>query len=105
MTDYLHIARRIMAEQGRAGGSMAPRSDEPLESILKGRAIGLFSDLVRENLWIVADEQDAALLGEPRGRVYTAAEVRAVIAIKDPEVVREVHHWKQTFNARLRPGS
>ncbi len=104
MTDYLDIARRILAEQGRAGGSIALRS-EPLESILKGRAIGLFSDLVRENLWIVADEQDAVLLGEPRGRVYTAAEVRAVIAIKDLEVVKEVHHWKQTFNARLRPGS
>ncbi len=41
-------------------------------------------------------------LGEPRGTVYTAAEMRRVVQIGDPAIVREIHEWKRTFNGRLR---
>ena len=73
----------------------------PLEEVLKGRAVELYlAD--GDRLFIVADEADAAQLGEPRGTVYTAAEVRRVIQIADPSVVAEVHRWKRGFNGSVR---
>lgn len=73
----------------------------PLEEALKDRALELYlAD--GERLFIVADEVDAAKLGEPRGTVYTAAEVRRVVQIADPSVVAEVHRWKREFNATVR---
>ena len=73
----------------------------PLEEVLKGRAVELYlAD--GDYLFIVADEADAARLGEPRGTIYTAAEVRRIIQIDDPEVVAEVYHWKKEFNATIR---
>jgi hypothetical protein len=46
-------------------------------------AIELWSDAVGF-LVIVADEDDARRLGEPRGTVYTAAEMRRVFRSKIP---------------------
>jgi len=87
-------------------GSVGAVSEEapeipPLEEVLKGRAVELYlAD--GDRLFIVADEADAAKLGEPRGTVYTAAEVRRVIQIADPSVVAEVHRWKRRFNGSVR---
>ena len=71
-----------------------------LENVLKGQAVELcIAD--GERLFIVADEADAAKLGEPRGTIYTAAEVRRIIQVADPNVVAEVHRWKREFNATV----
>jgi hypothetical protein len=83
-------------------GAVSPEASEiPLEEVLKGRALELFlAD--DDRLFIVADEADAAVLGEPRGTIYTAAEVRRIVQIADPNVVAEVHRWKREFNATVR---
>jgi len=77
------------------------QESEPLEGVLKGLAIELWSDCAGR-LFIVADEEDARRLGEPRGTVYTLDELRRVVQIGDPASVFEVHEWKRTFDARLR---
>ena len=95
MPDYLSIARQALErpeEQTRVA---------TLEDVLKGSAIELWSDAAGL-LFIVADEDDALRLSKPRGAVYTAAELRRVIQIEDPAIVREIHEWKRAFNARLR---
>ena len=94
MPDYLSIARRAL-ERPRE-----PRQHEPLEDVLKGLAIELWSDDAGR-LFIVADEDDARRLGEPRGTVYTAAEMRRVVQIGDPATVLEIHEWKRRFDARV----
>ncbi|MBI1789591.1 MAG: hypothetical protein HYR60_18820 [Acidobacteria bacterium] len=86
---------------GRA--SDRPKEPEPLDGVLKGLAIELWSDRAG-CLFIVADEEDARRLGEPRGTVYTADELRRVVQIGDPAIVLEIHEWKRTFNARVREG-
>jgi hypothetical protein len=74
---------------------------QPTEDVLKGRAVELYlAD--GDRLFIVADEADAVKLGEPRGTVYTAAEVRCIVQVEDPNVVAEIHCWKREFNATLR---
>ena len=73
---------------------------------LKGYAVCLYSDLVGENLWIVADDEAAERLieqGERRGAIYTRAESRLVTRIKDPEIVKQVHAFKREFNTRMLP--
>jgi hypothetical protein len=95
MADYLGIARRAL-ERPKKSTQL-----EPLEDVLRGLAIEVWSDAAGR-LFLVADEEDARRLGEPRGIVYTAAELRRVIQINDPAVVREIHQWKRTFNGRLR---
>jgi hypothetical protein len=72
-----------------------------LEAVLKGLAIELWSDDAG-CLFIVADQDDARRLGELRGSVYTAAEIRRVVQIGDPAIVLEVHEWKRAFNGRVR---
>jgi hypothetical protein len=117
--NYLERARQRLAEYQHSAHTgydindgndqstpLAPAADNrPLESVLKGRAIELWSDALGERFWLVADEEDAILLGERRGRIYTAAEARCVIQIGDPSVVAEVHRWKQRFNGMLRSNS
>jgi hypothetical protein len=90
------LTATAMAESGTA-----ERESIPLASVLKGCAIELWSDAAGR-LFIVADEEDVRRLGEPRGTVYTASELRRVAQIGDPAVVREIHEWKRTFNARIR---
>jgi len=36
------------------------------------------------------------------GTVYTAVEVRRVIQIDDPAIVREIHEWKRAFDGSVR---
>lgn len=95
MPDYLTIARRALERPREVG------HPEPLESVLKGLAVELWSDAAGR-FFIVADEDDARRLGEPRGNVYTASEMRRVIRIGDPAVVSEIHAWKRKFNGRMR---
>jgi len=83
-------------------GSVSGETGEsaPLEEVLKGQALELYlAD--GERLFIVADEADAATLGEPRGTIYTAAEVHRIVQVTDPNVVAEVHRWKRQFNATV----
>jgi hypothetical protein len=65
---------------------------ESLESVLKNRAIELWSDALGERFWLVADEADARLamegFGARRGETYTASEVRRILVIKDPATVQ-----------------
>ena len=95
MPDYLSIARRALERPKELPQSAA------LEDVLKGFAIELWSDAAGR-LFIVADEDDSRRLVEPRGNVYTAAEMRRVVQIGDPAIVREIHEWKRAFNARVR---
>ena len=95
MPDYLSIARRALERPKEL------TQPERLEDVLKGLAIELWSDRAGR-LFIVADEEDARRLGEPRGTAYTAEELRRVVQIGDPAIVLEIHEWKRTFNARLR---
>jgi hypothetical protein len=95
MPDYLSIARRALGRREK------PMQPEPLEDVLKGLAIELWSDAAG-SLFIVADEDDARRLGEPRGTVYTTAEMRRVVQIGDPATVLEIHEWKRKFNGRVR---
>jgi hypothetical protein len=74
---------------------------QALQDVLNGLAIELWSD-VAGSLFIVADEDDAQRLGEPRGTVYTAAELRRVVQIGDPATVLEIHEWKRQFNGCVR---
>ena len=98
----MDIENYVNALAGQIGET--PTTDPPtqsLESVLKGMAIELWSDAAG-SLFLVADEEDARTLAEPRGKVYTASEVRRVVQISDPAVVREIHEWKRTFNGRIR---
>lgn len=95
MPDYLSIARRALDRPKEPG------QPQPLEEVLKGQAIELWSDAAGR-LFLVADEDDARRLGEPRGTVYTAAEIRRIVRVADPAIVLEIHEWKRTFNGRLR---
>jgi hypothetical protein len=93
MPDYLSIARRALERPKE------PLQFAPLEDVVKGLAIELWSDAAGR-LFIVADENDARRLGEPRGTVYTAAEMRRVVQIGDPSIVLEIHEWKRMSNER-----
>ena len=78
-----------------------PESEpESLEAALKDRAIELWSTATGR-LFLVADEADARQamerFGARRGEVYRAAEVRRIIAVKDPAIVAEIHDWKRRF--------
>jgi hypothetical protein len=95
MPDYLSIARRALERPKE------PMQPEPLEDVLKGLAIELWSDATGR-LFIVADEDDARRLAEPRGTVYTAAEMRRVVQVVDPAIVAEIHAWKRRFDGRVR---
>jgi hypothetical protein len=83
-----------------------PPRTEPMESALKGSAVELWSDSAGR-LFLVADEEEDACrvmeqLGAPRGEIYTAAEARRIITVKDPAVVAEIHDWKRRFEGVVR---
>ena len=78
---------------------------EKLPPIVKGQAVCLYSDLVEEHIWIVADDEDAKTLvsqGERRGQIYTPEEVKLIIRIGDPEIAKQAHAFKSELNARMR---
>ncbi len=72
-----------------------------LEDVLRGRAVELWSDVLGERFWLVADEADVVKLGERRGTVYTAAEARRVIQIGDSGTVVEIQAWKRRFDGEV----
>jgi hypothetical protein len=86
--------------------AVKPESEpEPLEAVLKGQAIELWSTAAGR-LFLIADEADArqaiVRFGAQRGEVYTAAETRRIVAVKDAAVVAEIHGWKQRFDGVIR---
>jgi hypothetical protein len=99
MNDYLKIAKEVMRER-----QIGLRSEAvtPLEAVLRGPALELWSDAQGERFWLVADEEDAVPRAEPGNNTCMAAEARRVIQIGDPAIVREVHEWKRMFNMRGR---
>lgn len=117
MDEWLPVLRRRKAEIFGVlrAGSTALREQSSdkgheLEKILKGQAIALYCNSLDQTLWLVADEEDARLLGERRGVVYTAEEIQLVASIDDREFVRDVHAFKNEFNVAVksdfgRPGS
>ena len=78
---------------------------EPLESVLKGQAIELWSTAAGR-FFLVANEDDARQVierfGARRGEIYTAAEARRIIGVNDPAVVAEIHDWKRQFDGTVR---
>ncbi|MCP5118692.1 MAG: hypothetical protein GY953_48395 [bacterium] len=90
--NYLEIARKVLAERRDR--------EESHEFVLKGQAVELWWR--GDSLFFVADEEDAALLDEPRGSVYTRAEMEHIITVEDPEIVAEIHQWKREFNGVIR---
>ncbi len=98
MSDYLESARQVLRE---VAGTAKPDSADSLESVLKGQAIELYLK-DGDRLFLVADEQDASLLGDTRGAIYTASEARRVVQVAEPMIVAEVHLWKRKFNATVR---
>jgi hypothetical protein len=91
------LAKTVLADTQPA----SEQQSRSLESVLRGLVIELWSDAAGR-LFIVADEEDARRLGEPRGTAYTAPEVRRVDQIADPAIVLEIHAWKRAFDGRLR---
>jgi len=89
--DYLEIAKQAIQQSHTAD---AP----PLDTAIKGLAIELWSDMLGERFWLVADEADAALLAEPRGIVYSASEARMLIRVTDPSIALEVIRYKAQFD-------
>lgn len=75
-----------------------------LEAALKGRSIELWSDAAGR-LFLVADDEDVTAVteryGARRGEVYTAGEMRRIVAVNDPKVVAEIHEWKRRFNGKV----
>jgi hypothetical protein len=109
-TNYVDIARRVIQERAAKRERIvpSPASDVQsgaLEEALRGQAIELWSTAAGR-LFLVADEEDARLaierFGVRRGDVYTAAEVRRIIAVNDPEAVAEIHEWKRQFDGNVR---
>jgi hypothetical protein len=113
--NYLERARQRLAEyqhsahtgydindgNDQSPQAIPPEDYGPMESVLKDRAIELWSDALSERFWLVADEEDAARFGERRGSIYTAAEARLVVQVADRSTVAEVHRWKQRFNGSI----
>ena len=83
---------------GASSGDSQKIGHESMEAVLKGKAIELWSDALGERFWLVADEADAARLGERRGSVYTASEARRMIQVGDRATVAEIHRWKRQFD-------
>jgi hypothetical protein len=85
--------------------ALAP-PEPPLESVIKGRVIELWSDKAGR-LFLVADQEDARLAmeryGLRRGEIYTASEARRIVAIGDPAIIAEIHQWKREFDGKIRP--
>ena len=105
--NYVALAKEALSEHQVAHALTPPttkttETTKPLEDVVKGRAIELWSDALGERFWLVADEADAARLGEPRGTVYTAAEARRVVQITDAATVAEIHSWKRRFDGVIR---
>jgi hypothetical protein len=105
---YIEIARQVIQKRAAQNPVTAPAIDaqsESLEDVLNGQAIELWSTEAGR-LFLVADETDARgameRLGASRGEIYTAAEARRIVSVKDPAIVAEIHDWKKRFNGVVR---
>lgn len=105
---YVEIARRVI--QARAVPHLIPQPvidklTEPVEEALGGRTVELWSTAAGR-LFLVADESDAVQaverFGPHRGEIYTMAEARRIVAVKDPAVVAEIRDWKKRFDGVVR---
>ncbi len=89
---------------GRGPSSQPTEASEPLEVVLKGRAVELWPTAAGR-LFLVADEDDPrrtiTRFGAQRGEIYTAAEARRIIAVNDPAAVAEIHDWKRQFDGKI----
>lgn len=94
MIDHLRIAEHALEAYRRT-----TQLEPPLEQLLKGQAIELWSPIT-ENIWLVADEEDAQHLMHPRHVVYTAEEFRLLLKLP-PGTAAEVHAWKQGLGATI----
>lgn len=81
----------------------AEPSGAAFESVLKGHAIGLFYNELDQTLRLVSDEEDARLGGERRSLVYSTEQIRLVVSVKDPPIVRNVHALRGEFDVAARP--
>ena len=97
MTELQHFVEKLQ-QQFRVIPEQEPY--DGLEAVLKGRVVELYLK-DGDRLFIVADEEDARLLGESRGAIYTAAEVRRVIQVGDPVAVAEIHDFKREFDGKV----
>ncbi len=111
--DYVEIARRVIQERTAGNERSCPgagleRAGEPLEVALKGQSVELWSTRAGR-LFLVADEEDARVAIEQLqarpGEIYTAAEVRRIVAVTDPAAVAEIHDYKRRFNGKIRQSS
>jgi hypothetical protein len=86
-------------------GAADHQKTEPLELVLKGQAIELWSTMAGR-LFLVADQEDALLAmeryGVRLGEIYTAMEARCIVTVGDPEAVAEIHDWKRQFDGVVR---
>ena len=98
---WLQVVREN--KQGVLAALGAKNETRTLEQVLKGHAIALYCDVIKQTLWLVADEEDAHELGERRGVVYTAPEIRLVASIDDAEWVRKAHRFKDQFDVEMKP--
>ena len=97
MSYYLDIANAALSEY-----EAQKHRDQGLEAALKGTALCLVLDATGERLWIVADEEDAQLLGEPLGETYTAEEVRIIARIDDPDIAEDLRAFKKLAKGHMR---
>jgi hypothetical protein len=90
----------VEASEPESFADLHPDSGNTLsfKGVLKGWGIELWCDSLGERLWLVEDEEDAALAGERRGSIYTAHEVSCLVRVGDPETVAEIHRWKRQFD-------
>jgi hypothetical protein len=94
MVDHLRIAEHALEAYRRTA-----RVDPPLETLLKGLAIELWSPITH-SIWLVADDEDAQRLMHPRSEVYTAEEFRQLLKLPSATAA-EVHTWKQSLSATI----
>ena len=95
--DYLQMADLALADY-----QAKKLREYSLEGTLKGTAVCLALDSTGERLWIVADEEDARRLGEPRGETFTAEEVRIIARIDDPHIVEDIRQFKKLAKAEMK---
>jgi hypothetical protein len=101
------LIRKRLADDPSLGELAQPPTApaELLESVLKGREVELWSDSAGR-LFLVADPAEAQVaiqrFGTRQGEIYTAGEIRLIVAVKDPEVVAEIHEWKRQFDGVIR---
>lgn len=104
-TEALATLKARKAEASAILSDAPEPKTKPLEDVLRGRSIELWSTAAGR-LFLVADEHDARLaserFGARRGEIYTVAEARRIVSVDDPSAVAEIHDWKRWFDGAIR---